>query len=253
MKKEIRYFLTAILFYTRIPCPKWVDHSEEYLRGSSRYFPLVGVLVGALSAFIFWLLHYILPNSLSISLSMVFSILLTGALHEDGMADMCDGFGGGWTKEKILTIMKDSRIGTFGAIGLIAVLGLKFISLNSISTSQIPLVLIAGNSISRFFAISFLYTQSYAREEGDSKIRPMAHTLSFQDLIFTGFFGLAPLIFFMDYHILWILPILIMVRYYLAYMFKKWIGGYTGDCLGAVQQITEVLFYLGFIGLIRFH
>ena len=88
MKKEIRIFFTALMFFTRIPCPKWVDHSEEYLNKSSKYFPLMGWIVGGGSALVFWLSTYIFPLPISILLSMIASILITGAFHEDGLADV---------------------------------------------------------------------------------------------------------------------------------------------------------------------
>jgi adenosylcobinamide-GDP ribazoletransferase len=175
---------------------------------------------------------------------MVVSILLTGAFHEDGLADMCDGFGGGWTKEKILLIMKDSRIGTFGALGLIMVLGLKYFSLSYLPEFKIPILLLAGNTLSRWIAISFLYTHIYAREEGDSKTRPLASKMSTRDFLICSILGWAPLLLFWDYRILFTLPPLFMAWYYLKHLFQKWIGGYTGDCLGGVQQITEVVFYI---------
>ena len=122
MKKEVHYFLTAILFFTRIPCPKWVDHSSEMLNKSNRYFSLVGILVGSIAALVYYLATFIFTLEVAIILSMVASVWTTGAFHEDGFADTCDGFGGGWTKEKILLIMKDSRLGTYGVIGLFAIL-----------------------------------------------------------------------------------------------------------------------------------
>ncbi|HXB12726.1 MAG TPA: adenosylcobinamide-GDP ribazoletransferase, partial [Bacteroidia bacterium] len=119
MKKEIRIFFTALMFFTRIPCPKWVDHSEEYLNRSSKYFPLMGWIVGGLSSIVFYSCSFFLPISVSVLLSMVTSIYVTGAFHEDGLADVCDGFGGGWIKDKIMDIMKDSRVGAFGVIGVV--------------------------------------------------------------------------------------------------------------------------------------
>ena len=90
------------------------------------YFPLIGWIVGGFSALIFWASSFLFPVSISIIFSMIASILVTGAFHEDGFADVCDGFGGGWTKEKILEIMKDSRVGSYGVIGMILMLGTKF-------------------------------------------------------------------------------------------------------------------------------
>jgi len=249
MKKEVRIFFTALLYYTRIPCPKWVDHSDEYLKASSRYLPLIGILVGVISGITFQFGRFIFQPGISLILAMLSTILLTGAFHEDGMADMCDGFGGGWTKEKILAIMKDSRIGTFGALGLIFTLGTKFLSLASIPESKILFVLISGNAVSRYIALSFLNTHPYARESGDSKTRPLAEKMPLMDQIIAAFFGIGPLLLFWDYRILFIIPGLILTRFLLARMFRKWIGGYTGDCLGGTQQITEVVFYLSCIVL----
>ncbi|HWY97589.1 MAG TPA: adenosylcobinamide-GDP ribazoletransferase, partial [Bacteroidia bacterium] len=156
MKKEIRIFFTALMFFTRIPCPKWVDHSEEYLNKSSKYFPLMGWIVGGFSALIYFGGTYIFPVSIAILLSMVASIWITGAFHEDGLADVCDGFGGGWTKEKILLIMKDSRVGAFGVIGLVMVLLIKYVSLSSIPSMGklfVPFIIVSAHSLSRFFAV----------------------------------------------------------------------------------------------------
>src|SRR5258708_5864215 len=125
IKKEFHIFLTAVMFYTRIPCPKWVDHSSEFLNKATRYFPLIGWIVGAFCFGTYYGLQYIYPIEIAIIISMAAGILITGAFHEDGFADVCDGFGGGWTKQKILDIMKDSHIGAYGVIGLILLFLLK--------------------------------------------------------------------------------------------------------------------------------
>jgi len=132
MKKQVRIFLTAIMFLTRIRVPASVDHSPEYLGQAPRYFPVVGWIVGAVSALFYLLGSRFVSTDAGVLAAMVAGILVTGALHEDGFADVCDGFGGGWTKEKILEIMKDSRIGAYGAIGLIALLATKFILLKAL-------------------------------------------------------------------------------------------------------------------------
>ena len=111
MKKQFRVLLTAIMFYTRIPVPATLEYSPERLNRATRYFPLIGWIVGGVGAGVFYGLSLILPLQVSVFLSMLATIFLTGAFHEDGFADFCDGFGGGYTREKILTIMKDSRIG----------------------------------------------------------------------------------------------------------------------------------------------
>ena len=102
MKKEIDIFFTAMMFYTRIPCPKNITHDPDYLNKATRYFPLIGWIVGLISGLVFIAFSQILPVTIAVLLSMIASILTTGAFHEDGFADVCDGFGGRWTKEKIL-------------------------------------------------------------------------------------------------------------------------------------------------------
>jgi len=126
IKYEIQVFFTALMFYTRIPCPAWVNHDEEFLNKATRYFPLIGWIVGGLAALTFYGSSFIFSKEVSILFSFAISVLITGAFHEDGFADVCDGFGGGWTKEKILDIMKDSRVGAYGAIGIVLLFLLKF-------------------------------------------------------------------------------------------------------------------------------
>jgi len=232
------------MFFTRIPCPKWVDHSDEYLNKASMYFPLIGWIVGGFSALIFWASKFIFPVSMSIIFSMIASILMTGAFHEDGFADVCDGFGGGWTKEKILEIMKDSRIGAYGVIGMILMLGTKFAVLNQISAQFIPAALIAGHSISRFASTTIIFTHSYVRENEDSKAKPLAKKMTFAQLVVSAIFGLLPLTLFASYIFLLIIIPVFLARWYMIHYFVKWIGGYTGDCLGTVQQVCEIVFYI---------
>ncbi|PQJ73041.1 adenosylcobinamide-GDP ribazoletransferase [Polaribacter butkevichii] len=246
MKKEFHYFLTAILFFTRIPCPKWVGHSSEMLNKSNRYFSLVGILVGAIAALIYYLATFIFTPEIAIILSMIASIWTTGAFHEDGFADSCDGFGGGWTKEKILLIMKDSRLGTFGVIGLFSILILKFSAIQTLSVAHIniPLLIISGHAISRFTATILLYTHPYVRDIDSSKIKPTTTQMSTKSLVISFIFGVLPLFFFKNYWVFLSLIPLLITYWYLARFFKKWIGGQTGDCAGALQQVAEVVFYL---------
>ncbi len=158
-KTEIQVFFTALMFYTRIPCPKWVNHDPELLNKATRYFPLIGWIVGGFCALVFYGASFYLSKEVSLILSFIVSILITGAFHEDGFADVCDGFGGGWTKEKILDIMKDSRVGAYGVIGIICLFLLKFYLLLSIETRFIPLILFSAHAYSRFCAATINITQ----------------------------------------------------------------------------------------------
>lgn len=252
MKKEIHIFFTALMFFTRIPCPKWVNHDPTYLKKSARYFSLVGIIVGSISALVFYGASFILPLEISLLLSMATSVYTTGAFHEDGFADVCDGLGGGWTKEKILLIMKDSTLGTYGVIGLGLLLAVKFSALREISQQYIPLAIISGHSLSRFIATTLIYTLPYVRDTNDSKAKPAAKDISLDIVIISGLFGIAPLFFFQTPVVFLVIIPMYLSKLYLAAKFKKWIGGQTGDCAGAVQQLSEVIFYLTLIALWTF-
>ena len=252
MKKEIHIFFTALMFFTRIPCPKWVNHDPEYLRKSSKYFPLVGILIGGIGASIFYGFSFLFSLEISLLLSMFSTIYATGAFHEDGFADVCDGFGGGWTKEKILLIMKDSRLGTYGTIGILLLLAIKFSALREIAPIYIPLVIISGHSLSRFIATTLIFTHPYVRDTEDSKAKPAAKSMSVSMLMISAFFGIVPLVFFLNPLILLTLIPMYLSKMFLAAKFKKWIGGQTGDCAGAVQQLSEVVFYLSILALWKY-
>jgi adenosylcobinamide-GDP ribazoletransferase len=263
MKKEWRIFLTAVMFLTRIRVPASVDHSPVYLQESPRYYPMVGWIVGGISAFAWLLFSRFISDDIGILASMVAGILATGAFHEDGFADVCDGFGGGWTKEKILLIMKDSRIGAFGAIGLLLILAAKFLLLKELPaftpsltnpTSNVfynhrvfILSLIAAHGLSRLMAVLVIQGTPYASDPDLSKARPLAnHKLTTWGLAQAILLSLLPFALLPPVFLLAIPPTL-YTTFELARYFKKWIGGYTGDCLGAVQQVTEIVTYLGFI------
>ncbi|WP_282081518.1 adenosylcobinamide-GDP ribazoletransferase [Aquimarina algiphila] len=252
MKKEIYIFFTALMFFTRIPCPKWVNHDPQYLRLSSKYFPLIGIIVGSIGALIYYGASFLFSTEISLLLSILATVYATGAFHEDGFADVCDGFGGGWTKEKILLIMKDSRLGTYGTVGLLLILGVKFAALRETNTSYIPLILISGHSLSRFIATTLIFTHPYVRDAEDSKAKPAAKSMTISMLIISSIFGIAPLFFFKNPWIFLTLIPMYVSKIFLAYKFKKWIGGQTGDCAGAVQQLSEVVFYLTIIALWKY-
>ena len=266
MKKQINLFFTALMFYTRIPCPKHINHDEEMLNRATRYFPLIGYIVALISFIVLYSSYYLFQNIIICSVFILISnLLITGAFHEDGFADMCDGFGGGWSKEKILEIMKDSRVGTYGATGLLVILGLKIyllqliLNFTFVQNSTLILdciwILILAHSLSRFCAVCVAYYLPYVREDELSKAKPIAKQHYISDLIFGGVFSIIPLIFLaLKYPSLFIaLPIgLCFTLFFLIRFFKKWLGGYTGDCLGATQQIVEIVIYLTVICIWRF-
>ncbi len=258
IKKELYTFLAALLFYTRISFIKTSKVTEVHFLKSAKYFPFIGWLVGGISAITYFGFATVLPNSVAILICMLTSILITGALHEDGLADVCDGFGGGWNKEKILSIMKDSQIGTYGVVGLLFVFLFKFILLYEIFSSQSHhpifnnsfssiiyplLILITGHSLSRLVSISFMFTHEYVRLEADSKAKYVTQKMKLTTLLFSAVFGILPLLFF-DISIFLVLIPMLLIKWLLGRYFTKWIGGYTGDCLGATQQLCEIIFYI---------
>ncbi len=247
MKTEIRLFFTALMFFTRLPCPPGTDHSETYLQRSRKYFPLVGWIVGGIAALTFGLAGLVLPAAVAVALSMAASVWATGAFHEDGFADVCDGFGGGWTKAQILTIMKDSRVGAYGAIGMVLLLGLKFAALyelSRLSYEWVMLGLVGGHGLSRLLASWLAQTHDYVQDIDQSKVRPIAsQPLTPGAMLFSTVTGLLPLLFF-PWPIWLLLPLLAAPYFYLTRFFGRRLGGYTGDCLGATQQVLEVCFYL---------
>ncbi len=255
MREEIRVFFTALMFYTRIPCPSWVDHSEGYINRSTRYFPFIGWIVGGAAAAVIYALNFIFPSSVCVILSLATTILITGAFHEDGFADVCDGFGGGWTKEKILEIMKDSRVGAYGAIGLIILFSLKIVVLVELMNFELWFCLKAialAHVISRMAAVTMIFTHNYSRADETSKIRPIAKKLTMTNFIISSVWLVPAFLIFQHWLIvLVVLPVYLM-KIYLANYFTKWIGGYTGDCLGATQQITEMITLLFCLGLCKY-
>ncbi|MCJ7446240.1 MAG: adenosylcobinamide-GDP ribazoletransferase [Bacteroidales bacterium] len=263
LKNELKIFFTAVMFYTRMPCPKWVEHSPVYLNKTSRYFPLIGWITGTVFFISLYLSLVIFPIEIAVVISMISGILLTGAFHEDGFADVCDGFGGGWKKQRILEIMKDSRIGTYGVIGLALLLLLKFYTLKYIINIAVPnlnnsitllLIFVSAHSVSRLAAISIVFTHQYIREDEESKAKSVVRNYSWKEVIGSFFFGLVPLICLALYQlqIIYALIPLLFARFMLSGYFKKWIGGYTGDCLGATQQVCEVVYYLSIITIWKF-
>jgi len=251
MKREGRIFLTAVMFLTRIPLPRNIDHSPVYMRHAPRYFPVVGWIVGSICALFFLLFSYV-STDIGILASMIAGLLVTGAFHEDGFADVCDGFGGGWTKEKILLIMKDSRIGAFGAIGLICILGSKFLLLKTFASCAFFIAgLIAAHSLSRLMPVLVMQTADYAGDTDTSKSGSMtSRRVSAGSLVTAVVLALLPFAL-LPWRFLLVLPAALILTWGLYRYFNRWIGGYTGDCLGAIQQATEILIYLGFVVICR--
>lgn len=246
MSREFRLFFTALMFFTRVPCERWAGSTQEDLNCASRYFPWVGLLVGSVGALVFWGSHFFFPLEVAVLLSMLATLLMTGGFHEDGLADAMDGLGGGWEKEQVLTIMQDSRLGSYGAMALLMAFLLKFQALIHLPSHLIPLVLVASHGLSRWCAVLVIATQEYVRANG--KAKPLATRLSGAGLMIASVGGLIPLAWF-SLFLLWSLVPVALVWLWFSRKLKQRLGGYTGDCLGAMQQLCEIVFYLGLLGL----
>ena len=245
LRREAEYFFGAIRFFTRLPVPAWVGHSPDALNHSARYFPLVGLLVGLIGALVFAATSFFLPKTLAVLLAMAATIYATGAFHEDGWADMVDGFGGGWTRERTLEIMKDSRIGSFGAIALVLMLLGKFVALIELDALLVAPALIAGHAFSRLCSTTLLHFLDYAREEG--KAKPLATRITLGELACATVFGSLALFLLPPAAMASGVALALGATAVLAMKIHRRLGGYTGDCLGATQQVAEVAFYAGLL------
>ncbi|RNC65485.1 adenosylcobinamide-GDP ribazoletransferase [Proteiniphilum sp. X52] len=242
MKQQLNLFFHALLFYSRIPAGK-IDYSEENLTKAFRYFPLVGIIVGALGGGVFLLFQWILPIPVALVIAMTAIVFLTGAIHEDGLSDFFDGFGGGRDKERILSIMKESAIGAYGVISLILLFLLKFMLLLSIGPSHIMVVLIAAHASSRMMPVFMVNSSRYART-GDSKAMHTRRKTDMTTFLIALTFGLVPLSFMPWQIIVIVIPLYAVIMIVLKKYTEKKIGGFTGDVLGALQQFSELAFYL---------
>ncbi|MCH2229504.1 MAG: adenosylcobinamide-GDP ribazoletransferase [Crocinitomicaceae bacterium] len=251
MKNEIQTFLNALQFYTRIPLGKLAKYTPKRQEDSIRYFPIIGILVGTAMAFTIILLKGQLGCFTAIILGLLVGVLFTGGLHEDGLADCCDGFGGGWTKEKVLEIMKDSSIGAYGAIGLIFLFFLKLSLLSKLiplySNTMIFILILMIHVVSRSGAASMMRFLDYARSDNSSKSFHIAKRLSLVNTVIVIACMLLPIIGVAIYtnNIWWLIlfPILFLLVVFMSVYFKKKIEGYTGDCLGMLQQLSELTLY----------
>lgn len=246
-REELAVFLLAVQLLTRWPVRSTDPFTEARLTASARYYPLVGAMIGAFSGGVFWLAHLVFPSSLAIVLATAAALLATGAFHEDGFADTCDGLGGGATRERALEIMRDSRIGAYGAAGLGLMLAAKVLALAAAPPEVVPWLLIAAHAASRASAVLALATSTYVRDAGIAK--PIADAVEPDSLAFVLATGAVVACVLLTVSTLVVilagLAGLAVGHLAMRGMYERKLGGYTGDCLGAVQQTSELGMYLG--------
>lgn len=256
----LRHFLLALQFFTRIPVTgrlaAWVGFSPQMLRASTAHFPGVGWIVGGCAAGVFVAARAGLPGTAgalaAALLSTMATVLLTGAFHEDGLADTADGLGGSAQRARALEIMKDSRIGAFGAITLALALGLKVALVAVLAARGMAwavAALVGAHVLSRFVPMFVIRWLPYVGGEGaESKSKPLAEQVDARAL-WAGF--------------AWVLPAVALVAVALgpaqagamlaaaalggtlvAWRLQRRLQGFTGDGLGATQQVCELAIYL---------
>jgi adenosylcobinamide-GDP ribazoletransferase len=258
--RQIALLIVATQFLTRLPTPAVADFQPQWLGRSLRYFPLVGAVVGLANVLVWWLCMQWLPAPVAVGLMLAASLLVTGAFHEDGFTDACDGFGGGRTAPETLAIMKDSRIGAFGAIGIFMLLGLKWVAIVQLPAACVPLVIVTAHVASRWLAISLVRWLPYVRSADGGKSQPFADGLSIGDWLLGGLLGAIPVA--ITAAVAGGSPVALnalgtglaaaaLTAVGCGCYFRARIGGYTGDCLGATQQLAELAVILCTLGTLR--
>jgi adenosylcobinamide-GDP ribazoletransferase len=238
LSKEI---IVAFQFLTRIPVPA-ITYEADSLSRAIKFFPLVGVVVGSGAALLQKLLLPHLGRSFIALLVLAYLVLITGGLHEDGLADTVDGFGGGWNKDQILLILKDSRIGSYGTTALILSLLARYLLLVSLPLDHFAAYLISAHVVSRWSSLPLSYALSPARERGGQGAR-IAKLISLPSLLFGTVFSLAVAIYALRWSAVGPLLAASLAIALSGWFYFRKLGGVTGDCFGATNQITEIAVY----------
>jgi adenosylcobinamide-GDP ribazoletransferase len=237
--------LAACIFFTRLPFWRIRQVPPESFRRVMVYWPLTGWLTAGVMAGVLWLAAQVLPFPAAVLLALAGRVCLTGALHEDGLADFLDGFGGGKTREQILSIMKDSSAGSYGLIGLILYYLLLWSLLSSLPLPAVCALVMAGDIWAKALAGQIPVFLPYARKEAESKSKLIYERPSWKALVFSLLCGVIPLAIFLPPP-LWpagLFPV--AVFFLLLWIMKKRLQAYTGDCCGATFLLCELSFYLG--------
>lgn len=244
----------ALVFFTRLPFwrLKCFNVSAQYYKEVINYWAVVGWLTGGVMVGTLWLGSLILPHSIAVILALLSRLLITGALHEDGLADFFDGFGGGNNKERILEIMKDSHIGTYGVLSLIIYFLLLFSLLNNMPINIACVSILIADPLCKFISSHITLFLSYARTAETSKLKAVYNKISFIPFAISAIFALLPFLLIPNVYFLIAIIFPIFIFFLLVFLMKKKIQGYTGDCCGAMFLLCEISFYLGITICLKF-
>ncbi|CAN7203746.1 adenosylcobinamide-GDP ribazoletransferase [Phenylobacterium sp. LjRoot225] len=245
--RELDRLACAAQFLTRLPTPAPRVWSDDLLVRSARYFPLIGLLVGGVCAGVFLAARQVWPiGALPAILTVGVGVLLTGGFHEDGLADSTDGLGGGQTPAQRLAIMKDSRLGTYGALMLGFVIAIRIAALAELQGAwMITAALVCAHSLGRAAAVVAMRLMPYTADPDASKLKVRARDVRRHEALIALAIGLAPLALLPP----WIAAVAALAgaaaALWPALAARRLIGGYTGDVLGAIEQAFETAFLLG--------
>jgi adenosylcobinamide-GDP ribazoletransferase len=256
----VRHFLLAVQFFTRIPIvgrlAAWVGFSPDMLRASAAHFAGVGWIVGTAAAAVYALVASASPSVfaplVAACLSTVATAVLTGGFHEDGLADVADGLGGSFDKTRALEIMKDSRVGAFGAMALVLALATKLSLLAALGGTSLPLaclLLLSAHVVSRACPMALVWLLPHVGDTATSKSKPLADQVT-PGVLWSNFVWcllLLPLLIIAGAATVFIVGCLaaLLMLAWMWRLFSKRLQGFTGDCLGATQQVCETAFYIG--------
>ena len=274
MLHELRLFCIAVQFLTRVPVPRRVGFEPDWLNQSARHFPAVGACVGAVAALVLWAASAVFPPAVAVGLSLAATLLLTGGFHEDGLADTCDALGGAVSRERALEIMKDSRIGSYGAAGLVLALALKaalLVALVEIDPLFACIALAWSHAASRAAPVWLSWKLPYAGDAAHAKAKPLAtqingvtvcvalgwvlllslmlvagaHYVSdAEEMLSTSTDEYSTAAVFtraMEYALVAAVAAISLAGWIAARWLTRRIGGFTGDTLGALQQVCEIV------------
>ena len=236
--------MAALMFFTRLPFWRVLSVPSDSFKNVVNWWSFTGILTGASMAWSFYAASFIFPITVSVVIALVVRLFLTGALHEDGLADFFDGFGGGTTRTRRLEIMKDSHIGSYWVIALILYFFMIVSTISSLPLAVIPYLLFTGDIFSKAVASQMINFLPYARKVEESKSKVIYNRMPLFYIVLNSLFAALLFIFFVP-QILWIAAIVPFVIFGLLVLLMKFkIGGYTGDCCGAMFLLCELSFYL---------
>lgn len=241
----MKRFLIALQFLTILPVKIKSEIKEIDFGKALLYFPIVGLLIGFLLAGAAFFLGFA-TDLFKGACVLILSIIITGGIHLDGFADTCDGFYGAKTKEEILKIMRDSRIGAMGVIGIVSLLLLKFTLIISIPRGFLLKSLIMMAVFGRWSQLLSCYTSKYAREEGKAKY--FIEYANRKDFIIGSFITFVLFLLIAKQTGMWIFILALLSTLLFIQYVKRKIGGMTGDTIGAINEVEEVaILFLAFV------